>query len=556
MPATPDKSALLSALIDGTADAACLDQIARLADEDPLFASAVAEELRWSEWIRQGLGGLALDARRTAERFDAALDAETFSPDALSSLVVEGEAPAACSDRLARALLDEPERVLALRRALAFDEVLRTEVTPHKSEEAFLESLETRMWAESTRDHFVEALEERLGAEASPEEFDPKVAKFAVPWTQLALRMGSVAAAVALGAFALAHQLTVSIHSSDDDGTYATAVKTTRDVLWSGQTRPDEAGRLGRGRYHLESGVVALRFPSGAEMTVEGPAVFDVTGPDAAYVYHGLALARAPSTESGIAIRSRGMDLEQPVPLIGIDARSEYSTGVVVFDGDGGICLPNGGCRIVNPRESVRADFTRDRLVDVPYNPQPFARGWELLAGVESKLGPVRIELPGTSADAPANATTPPNGEGEVRVFVERDTVAPDQPFEVENIRPGHFAAVGSNPGQSLQTRGELRSYLLQLWPAEGEMEASLTFDHEVVGVIFTSDRLAESSTLLGTPNASAVPGGRVGDAPPSRHAEGGGSEILLSDDRRTLNLRVRPGDAPLDQVRVLVALH
>jgi len=557
MASLPENDELLASLLHGEADPSCLEEIARRAQGDVEFAALVGEELRWSEWIRQALGGVALDPRRSAERFEEALSAERADLEALAASAVDGRLGHAGSERLARALLDDPDRIAELRRSLAFDECLRQAVAPHKSEVAFLESLETRMWAETRRDHFVEAFEERLEAELQAHDpvegvvEMPRVRDNGVFW-----RMGAVAAAVALGAFVFVQQLAMRWEDSAFQGdalAFATAVKSTRDVRWLGEMRPDEAGRFREGRYHLERGVVALRFPSGGEMTVEGPAVFEVNGPDSAFVSHGVALARASSAENGIAISSRGMDFPEPLPLIGIDARSEHSTGVVVFDGDGGVCLPDGGCRVLNPRDSVRSDLTRDKLVDVPYNPQPFARGWELLAGVECNLGPVRIELPGSRADDLAREPSESPREGEVRVFVERESFATESPLEVEQIRPGHFASVGSNPGQSLQARGELRSYLLQLWPAEGEMEASLTFDHEVVGIIFTSDRLADSSSMLGTAYVPVPAGGRVGDG--VAHGAGG-NEILLSDDRRTLSLRVRPGEAPVDQVRVLVALR
>ena len=81
---------------------------------------------------------------------------------------------------------------------------------------------------------------------------------------------------------------------------------------------------------------------------------------------------------------------------------------------------------------------------------------------------------------------------------------------------------------------------------AEEEVETSLTFDHPVVGVIFSSDRLDSSDAAVGSALEEA---GRRG-------LDSGEDEILLSEDRRTLNLRFRGGGDHAEQVRVLVALN
>ena len=149
--------------------------------------------------------------------------------------------------------------------------------------------------------------------------------------------------------------------------------------------------------------------------------------------------------------------------------------------------------------EAVKADRIRDKFVAIPFDPEPFSKTWELLAGVEKNMGSVRIELPGTKIEASDSL----DGKNEVQVFVENDSFYPDHDLEVDQIQLGEFAGAETNPGQALQASGELRSYLLQLWPSEGgdgeEVEASLTFDHPVVGVIYSSDRLAESDHSVGT---------------------------------------------------------
>ena len=136
-------------------------------------------------------------------------------------------------------------------------------------------------------------------------------------------------------------------------------------------------------------------------------------------------------------------------------------------------------------------------------------------------------------------------------MFVENESFRPDGGVEVDQVAVGAFATAEPNPGEALEASGELRSYLVQLTPtekegAEEEVETSLTFDHPVVGVIFSSDRLDSSDAAVGSALEEA---GRRG-------LDSGEDEILLSEDRRTLNLRFRGGGDHAEQVRVLVALN
>ena len=362
------------------------------------------------------------------------------------------------------------------------------------------------------------------------------------PWGATIAKMAAVAAVFAFGAFMLAEQVSQKIGNEP----VASLVKASDNVRWKGNLAPDANGGVQSGQYELSSGVIALKFPSGGELTVEGPAAFRVDEDGSAFVYHGVALARANTPDNAINLQARGINVLEQAPLIGIDARSEFSTNAFVLSGDGGICMNDGAtCRSLFEFEAVKADYTRDKLVDIPYNPRAFSKTWELLSGVQTNLGDVRIELPGTE---PTRAP----GEGEVRVFVENDSFQPAGGLEVDLLPAGQFAAVGSNSGKAIETKGELRSYLLQVGPSNDKsVEASLTFEHEVVGVIFSSDRLESSDQSVGSSMRDLG-----GDFSRVRGLDYGSDELLLSDDGRTLNLRLQSGGQQLDQVRVLVAVR
>ncbi len=185
----------------------------------------------------------------------------------------------------------------------------------------------------------------------------------------------------------------------------------------------------------------------------------------------------------------------------------------------------------------------------MPYNPHAFANAWALLSGVENNLGSVQIEMPGSDISAGRGE------DGQVQVFVENESFRPETDLEVDRVQLGEFSVAEANPGQQLQAKGDLRSYLLQLWPSEREgreeVETSLTFDHPVVGVIFSSGRLVSSDSSVGSANTLD---GKIYNT--GQGMDSGNDEILLSQDRRTLNLRFKGDGAEAGRVRVLVALN
>ncbi len=514
-------------------------QIAEAAKNDSRFASALREELEFSELIRQALvSGTNQDAS-----LEEAFEASQLSLSEMQQHAVEGKISSVTADRLARELGSEPELAAEFRRSLFTDECVAQAVSSSKGSDAFVESLETRMWAETHQDRFVENFESRLKAEEeNVVEFTP------VNWTRTIAQLGAVAAVVAFGTF---FTITKFLAPNQPSNVVASVAKKSSDAVWINDAAPTEDGSIRMGSYELESGVVSLRFSNGQEMTVEGPARFDVTGESAAFVHSGIALAQSPHPDLGFTLESNGVSFSDSPRLLGIDARSETSTNALVFQGDVGVCLADGGkCREIYEQEAVKADHRREKILDIPYDPGAFEKAWELVAGVERNLGAVKIELPGSKIE-PAKSEGPPP----IQVFLENDSfrVPENDALKVDEVNPGQFASVDVNPGRDLHADGELRSYLLQLWPEDeaasnNEVEASLTFDHPVVGVIFSSDRLQGSDEVVGTHLENEVSSGRGLDS--------GNDSILLSEDRRTINVRLSGGKRDLDQVRVVVALN
>lgn len=508
-------------------------------------------ELTFSEWIRQALS----DPEETTDGHDQALrdlllQQESTTEERINRFCL-GELSSTSSDQLARIAMEDPAVSEDLRQALHLEDLISQACAKERSEAAFLDSLHTRMWAESREDHFVEDLERKLD---ELDITDDQIVPFPTPnRTRHVILATGLAAAIAFSAFILTVQFGTI---RPDSASLARLVKSTGDAFWAAGSGPGREGGLSAGTHKLQSGAVSIEMVSGETLAIEGPAVFEVDQDGTAVLHEGLALATRkestglqPGEKFGVGLSTRNIRFSEGAITVGLDAREPESTEAIVFSGKAGVCINDGNqCRDVFEFEAVKADHNRERLVDVPFNPRAFSKAWELLAGVERNLGDIAIELPGVSSNRQGD-------EGEIQVFLEKDRFQPPDSLKVDEISPGYFTQGDTaTDGRTLSSEdGEMRSYLLQLWPSsdapEGEVEASMTFDHPVAGVIFTTERLWESDEIVGATNHHI-------QREKPRGLDSIGDQILLSEDGRTLNLKLKSGQTDIDQVRVLVSLR
>jgi len=540
---------LLSRLIDGDCDHAERSELAELCSGDTERCERVMDSLSFSELLHQACvleKGNEVFEDQMAQKLRIGVD--DFETKVTRLLCGEEE------EEWLEGLRNQPLMSERLRDELEFDDLIAQAASETKSEESFVQALSTRMWAEVEEDHFVDDLTSKIieldGTQANrivsislAETEEPLELNWWQTWSKPVL---AAAAALALTGVMLWNVL--------PGNGVGQLVAESGSVIWDldyGKT-PTNDGELGKGLYRLQSGVVHLQFTDGAEMSVEGPAEFEIKGKREVFVHSGLVVAReAADSNKDFIFAARGLDLKSAGSTVGLDARDGESPELIVLNGGAEVQFSEGeGKRRLYDFEAVRADLERDKLVDIPYNTRPFFKAWELMSGVAANTGTVEVAMPGSQ-----NRRT--SDGNHVRVTVERDQfkLADNEQLEVDTLSKGRFVSIAANQtgkhaGEILSEKGQLRSYLLELKPGENTvtestLEASMTFDHPVVGVIFTEDRLTNSDDLLGAGSE------KVNES----IAKG---QVLLSDDGRTVNLVLTDVDSKSvsGTVRVLVALN
>ncbi len=593
---------LLGRLLDDVCSPAERDELALLCRDSAERLGQLRDALEFDQMIAQNVivnrceDAFAEDVEIALQGDESLLDFDELVSRYLDSTLRQHEAR-----RLHAFCQRDPQLAQRLRESIEFVDLLAQTVHDPRNEDAFVDGLVTRMWAETASDHFVDdvaskiiaigafqssgsdAAENRVGGSVEGRDAVLPQIRPAQPrrtatgghgWGRTAGFAIAAAVAAALTVLALVRGPSggdggeVVIVDEVVDPSIAFISEASDDVRWSDEALKaiGDDGKVGIGRYELAEGVVRVKFSSGAEMTVEGPAEFEVRSGHEAYVHSGLAMARA-AKPGDLKVQSKGFELVDVDRTFAVDARFNSFTEAVFFDGAGQLKMagapgdPIGqddpaNTRQLYPFETVRADHERERLVDVPYNPSVFTRTWQLISGVESNSGSVEVELPGA-------VIIPSHPESDkVQVFLEKDGFVASDGVVVDLLTPGKFtsfadASDADRKGIEIQPKGQLRSYLLQRWAPkrDGEtLHASVTFADPVVGVIFSEDKLKRSDEMVGA-NLHAINAALIEGQGRGIDELGGEDKILLSDDGRTLNVVLHGGNADvLDHIRVLVS--
>src|SRR5262249_4978145 len=81
------------------------------------------------------------------------------------------------------------------------------------------------------------------------------------------------------------------------------SIVNAQNCQWSEGRAPEDTLRAGS-VLALDQGLVEVRFRSGATVVLEGPAVFELRGPNAGRLQHGKLTARVPEAAKGFAVLS------------------------------------------------------------------------------------------------------------------------------------------------------------------------------------------------------------------------------------------------------------
>jgi ferric-dicitrate binding protein FerR (iron transport regulator) len=109
----------------------------------------------------------------------------------------------------------------------------------------------------------------------------------------------------------------------------------TNGARWENSSLPTAPGsELAAGKLRLADGVARIRFQSGAEVSLEGPAELEITGGNACFLYTGALVAHVPEQARGFAVGTVNAKLIDHGTDFGISTDRSGRAQVQVMQGE------------------------------------------------------------------------------------------------------------------------------------------------------------------------------------------------------------------------------
>lgn len=338
-----------------------------------------------------------------------------------------------------------------------------------------------------------------------------------------------------------------------DRGAVIARVTHSVDPVWSGGAIPHR-GDVTTGLLELKAGIVRLDFRSGASVTLQGPAAYEITGPMQTRLHYGVLTARIRESAIGFIVETSAMDVVDLGTAFGVSVNVNGITDVSVFEGSVEVRPPASQSTLLTEGEAVRAGREGKEVASIRYDASAFERAWPVALGVSKTAGSMRFVRPGPPWDL-----TEHRDDNYIVVFPETERMQLTEPLGVDSTQPGEILREQQTEGRALASDTTVRSYLLQFNPATRAaghnkiLTGQITFNHPIAGVIWNADRLAQTDAMFGAESSHYAFPGRGIEMPRKIKPPGKGRDrIVLSEDRSTLILKLRCGPH-LDQIRVLV---
>ena len=322
-----------------------------------------------------------------------------------------------------------------------------------------------------------------------------------------------------------------------------------------------KGARLSEGKIRLESGLAKLRFSSGAKVTLEGPAEYEIISNDLTRLVSGRLSAKIPRSAIGFKVdtpTARVLDLGT---AFGVDVDDQGATEVAVFEGEVEVELPDPvesrkGKRLITHGNSVRTEAGAKEISDALYDVSKFRKTWPVTAGMVSTAGMVKFAPPGLLSTLLEH-----EDDDHLVILPERGsfTVSKKLKARVNITVPGEYSKRGSLENGRLEPGRVLASYLVQFNPVEEgkkkreqknlRLVGIATFERPIAGVITATGLLRATDKTLGGHSEPLVVKGRGLEIGTRRPVD----TVILSDDRKTLVLDLHVSGGQIDQIRVLV---
>lgn len=331
------------------------------------------------------------------------------------------------------------------------------------------------------------------------------------------------------------------------------AIDQTDSVLQNGE-------RLGNRTIEIQQGFIRLLFDDGVEVTLQGPARYELIGPGKTRLHAGLLTATVPPGAEGFQVSTPTAEVVDLGTAFGIEIDSEGISVVSVFDGKVEVApADNGDRRLVQEGEAVRVTQLHE-IQPAKFDAVAFEKVWPVASGISGSSGAFRLAPPWPRRMGLVQSNT------DIFVLPEGYARMLSEPLRVNVTSPGKSRVAADLSPADVPAGTRVKSFLLQFRPldpgGEGEppttqpnpeelkrIVGEITFNRPVLGLIVVGDDLRASDGLFSERGGQFPQKGRALELSGTPRDD----TITLSEDRHTVTLDLAAFGIFGDHVRVIV---
>ncbi|MCP4786404.1 MAG: FecR domain-containing protein [Fuerstiella sp.] len=318
---------------------------------------------------------------------------------------------------------------------------------------------------------------------------------------------------------------------------------------WANDEEISIGDRLSDQTIRLRSGFVRVVFDNGVEVTLQGPAEYELTAAGKTKLNSGLLTATVPPGAEGFTVDTPTGEVVDLGTSFGIELQEDGVSRVSVFEGEVEVALPDSTEKqLLKEGEAVRVEAGQ-RIETVAFDPKPFTKIWPISSGIDRSTNGFRFVPP-----------WPPQmrfvrSDKDIFVAPEGHATTLTSSLRVNASSPGEYSQRESLSASEIAVGQRIRSFILLFHPKKAgpritkPVAGSITFDSPVLGLMVLHEELQASARRFARWGPQNVREKQQLEL----NGEGGADLITLSEDRRTVTLRLTAGARSGELIRVIV---
>ena len=156
----------------------------------------------------------------------------------------------------------------------------------------------------------------------------------------------------------------------------------------------DVGERKGAGTVAIDSGMIRMLFDSGVEVTLQGPAEFELVESDRMVLSSGILTAHVPPGAEGFRVDTPNAQITDLGTAFGVALDPDGGSRVSVFEGEVEVEEPNSGDRKLLTEGQGAVVTSESKLESVTFDPTPFEKIWPASSGISGSTGSFQLAPP------------------------------------------------------------------------------------------------------------------------------------------------------------------